>query len=388
MTLSVANGTLLLAQTTGLTFTLGANGSSTMRFQGTLPAINLALDNDGNGPNGLKYTPNANFNGADVLIVTTNDLNSTGIPGGPQQDTDTVSIIVNPVNDTPSISFNGNTINNAIHGTLPPATPPGQVVLEGTTVVFNAANSSLISATDVDNPTGNMVVRLTASRAGNERQLLNVLNATGGTFTLSLGAVGVTTTGPLNFNATATDIQNALQGLTAIGAGNVSVTGPVNGQYTIQFVGALASTDVGQVTANGSGLTGSSPTAAVTTAVNGNQFTGALTLGSTSGLNFGNGNDTITNDDGILDSDMEFSGTLANVLNALNGLQFIPAADFSGTASFKIFVNDNGQTGIDPSGAAIGVGRVNDIVADRWRFRGSSSHRRYRLHRCERRADV
>ena len=116
-----------------------------MRFQGTLPAINLALDNDGNGPNGLKYTPNANFTGADVLIVTTNDLNSTGIPGGPQQDADTVSIIVNPVNDTPSISFNGNTINNAIHGTLPSATPPGQVVLEGTTVVFNAANSSLLT---------------------------------------------------------------------------------------------------------------------------------------------------------------------------------------------------------------------------------------------------
>ena len=162
-------------------------------------------------------------------------MNSTGIPGGPQQDADTVSIIVNPVNDTPSISFNGNTINNAIHGTLPSATPPGQVVLEGTTVVFNAANSSLLTATDVDNPTGNMVVRLTASRAGNERQLLNVLNATGGTFTLSLGAVGITTTGPLNFNATATDIQNAIQGLTAIGAGNVSVTGPVNGQYTIQF---------------------------------------------------------------------------------------------------------------------------------------------------------
>ena len=59
---------------------------------------------------------------------------------------------------------------------------------------------------------------------------------------------------------------------------------------------------------------------------------------------------------------MEFSGTLANVLNALNGLQFIPAADFSGTARFYIFVNDNGQTGIDPSGAAIGVGRVNDIT--------------------------
>ena len=50
------------------------------------------------------------------------------------------------------------------------------------------------------------------------------------------------------------------------------------------------------------------------------------------------------------------------------GLQFIPAADFSGTASFKIFVNDNGQTGIDPSGAAIGVGRVNDITPSTGRF--------------------
>ena len=71
MTLSVANGSLLLAQTTGLACRISTQtGSSTMRFQGTLPAINLALDNDGNGPNGLKYTPNANFNGADVFSLS------------------------------------------------------------------------------------------------------------------------------------------------------------------------------------------------------------------------------------------------------------------------------------------------------------------------------
>src|SRR5204863_35600 len=61
MTLSVAGGALTLAQTTGLSFTVGdGTADATMTFFGTIAAINAAL-------NGLSYLGNPNFNGADTL---------------------------------------------------------------------------------------------------------------------------------------------------------------------------------------------------------------------------------------------------------------------------------------------------------------------------------
>src|SRR5262249_39694555 len=71
VTLSVANGTLNLSATSGLAFTAGANGSSTITVTGTTPNVNAALD-------GLTYTPAANYNGADTLSITTNDQGNTG----------------------------------------------------------------------------------------------------------------------------------------------------------------------------------------------------------------------------------------------------------------------------------------------------------------------
>src|SRR5260221_780463 len=57
-----------------------------------------------------------------------------------------------------------------------------------------------------------------------------------GTFTLTFNGQ---TTGPLGFNATAAQVQTALQGLSTIGAGNVTVA-QFGNLYTVTFVGALA----------------------------------------------------------------------------------------------------------------------------------------------------
>src|SRR5262249_17274915 len=78
---------------------------------------------------------------------------------------------------------------------------------------------------------------------GNEVQALT-FTAGAGTFFLSFANQ---TTGALAFNATASTVQAALQALSAIGAGNVSVTGSP-GNYTLTFQGALANTDVPQTT--------------------------------------------------------------------------------------------------------------------------------------------
>jgi uncharacterized delta-60 repeat protein len=65
---------------------------------------------------------------------------------------------------------------------------------------------------------------------------------------------------------------------------------------------------------------------------------GAITLPSTNGLFFSVG-------DGTADARMIFSGRLASVNAALDGLTFIPANGFSGTATLQINTNDEGNTG-------------------------------------------
>ena len=66
VTLSVSNGTLTLAGTTGLSFSAGADGSATMTFSGTLEDVNAALD-------GLLYQPDASYVGADALQINVAD---------------------------------------------------------------------------------------------------------------------------------------------------------------------------------------------------------------------------------------------------------------------------------------------------------------------------
>ncbi|MBK9947788.1 MAG: DUF4347 domain-containing protein [Nitrospira sp.] len=67
VTVSVTNGSLTLAGTTGLTFTSGdGTTDTTMTFRGTVANINTAL-------NGLTYAPTAEYNGGATLTVATRD---------------------------------------------------------------------------------------------------------------------------------------------------------------------------------------------------------------------------------------------------------------------------------------------------------------------------
>ena len=94
-----------------------------MTFAGQLADINTALD-------GLIYSPSADYFGSDTLTVITSDNGGTG-SGGPLTKTDTLSIIVQPVNDPPV-----NTL------------PSTQNTNEDTSLTFNAANQNAISIYD------------------------------------------------------------------------------------------------------------------------------------------------------------------------------------------------------------------------------------------------
>ncbi len=85
---------------------------------------------------------------------------------------------------------------------------------------------------------------------------------------------------------------------------------------------------------------------------------GTLTLGGTAGLSF-------TTGDGTSDTEVTFTGTLADINVALNGLSFAPTANYKGPATLTITSNDQGNTGSggplsDTDTVAINVTDVND----------------------------
>ena len=87
-------------------------------------------------------------------------------------------------------------------------------------------------------------------QATNEVQVVTVNGTpTGGTFTLTFR--GATTSG-LAYNAAASTVQTALQGLSTIGSGNAAVSGSAGAPYTVTFASVLAATSVDQITSDGS----------------------------------------------------------------------------------------------------------------------------------------
>lgn len=103
------------------------------------------------------------------------------------------------------------------------------------------------------------VVGVCTSSAEDDVQTLTQASATGGTFTITFGFGTVYTTAPIPYNATAAQVQSALQALPNIGAGNVSCTGGALGSSGVvcTFGGGLANQPQPIMAVNNAGLTGS-----------------------------------------------------------------------------------------------------------------------------------
>jgi hypothetical protein len=94
---------------------------------------------------------------------------------------------------------------------------------------------------------------ITGVGGSNETQTVSLNEVTdGGTFTLTYVTK---TTAAIDWNATAAQVEEALEGLSNIAAGDVSVTG-TPGAWTVEFTGALAKTDVAELTGTDVDLTG------------------------------------------------------------------------------------------------------------------------------------
>lgn len=92
--------------------------------------------------------------------------------------------------------------------------------------------------------------------AVNEQQTVTLTGVpTGGTFTLTFDGQ---TTSAIAYNASAATVDAALEALSNIGAGDITVTGSSGGPWTVEFGNAMAATNQPQMTADGSNLTGGS----------------------------------------------------------------------------------------------------------------------------------
>jgi hypothetical protein len=336
ITLTATNGTLTLASIAGLSFTTGdGTADATMVFTGTLANVNTAL-------NGLSFAPTPDFNGAATLQIVSDDQGSTGT-GGPLTDTDTVNITVNGADDVPVVTT---TAGNLAYNENDPATAidPGVTVTD----------------TDDANLTG-ATVAITGNFASGQ-DVLGFTNQLGITGNYNSGTGVLTLTG----TTTVANYQTALRSVTYANSSDNPSTNPRTVTFTVDDGTTTGSNTRGitvtavndppvntvpgaQSTAQNTPLTfssgnsnqisvadpdaGSNSIQLILTVTN-----GTLTLSGTSGLSF-------TVGDGTADTTMTFTGTLANINAALNGMTFTPTLGFSGSASLTITSNDQGNSG-------------------------------------------
>jgi VCBS repeat-containing protein len=347
VTLSVLHGAVTLSGTAGLAFGAGdGTADATMTFTGTQSAINTALQ-------GLSYAPTANYNGPDTLTITTNDNGNTGsdpgLTGGPndEQDSDTVAITVNSVNDAPSGA--DNTVTFAEDGTYVFSvadfgfTDPDNNNFDG--VFFTTVPASGTIFYDADGPGGNAPVAMAANSfvigptaaadiAAGKLYYVPVPNANGSpysSFHFQVHDDGGTANGGTNIDLTFNNFTFNVTAVNDAPVNTVPGTQTINEDATRTFsAGNGNAISVSDVDVGAGNLT-------VTLSV----AHGVLTLSGTAGLAFGTG-------DGTADATMTFTGAAASINTALNGLIYAPTGNYNGSDTLTLTTNDNGNTGTDP----------------------------------------
>jgi hypothetical protein len=271
--------------------------------------------------------------------------------------------------------------NQQVPNLAPVNTVPGaQSTPEDTALVFSTGNGNAISVADSDAGSNPLHITLNASNGIVTLSGVTGLTFVGGAngssammFTGSMGAInsaldGLTFAPSADFAGAAslqirTDDQGntgsggALAGLASVdidvNAVNDAPTVTVPAAQTIAENGTLVfAVGAGNAIAVGDVDAQSSPVLVSLSALN-----GTLTLAGTAGL-------TLTGGTGTGDTAVSFTGALAAVDAALDGLLFTPNAEFSGIASLGIAVNDLGNTGsggaqLANAGVGINVTAVN-----------------------------
>ncbi|HEV8069000.1 MAG TPA: hypothetical protein VGP76_14785 [Planctomycetaceae bacterium] len=313
LTLSALHGTINLPTTTGLTFSSGANNSSSMTVNGTLASLNAALGS------GLIYTPTANYLGPDALQFSVSDSldNLTGsaslsmtivVPPSVSAPKTGTTVAGSPLifaagaitlTDIHASGSSDSLLLNAKHGTITLGSTSGLtfsygsngtsgMVVVGTLATLNAAVSGLTYTAN-------------AAYAGPDPLTLALINSS---LNIAGGVVDNLTVTPAGPSITAPGSESVAAGTTLVFPGWISVT---------DFA-ATSTSDVLSLTV----------------------AHGTLTLGTTNGITFTAGSNN--------SASMAVSGTLANLNAAINGLVYLPTSGYTGADSLQLSLVDNGDS--------------------------------------------
>ena len=310
LSLSVVDGKLTLGSTTGLTFSAGSNGASSMMVTGIPANLNAALS-------GLVYTPNAGYFGPDSLQMSVNDT------GDSLTGSATVSLTVNPapvvtapatasVTENTSLMFSGTiSLADAVasgtsdsltltvtHGTLTLATTSGLTFSTGS----NGAASFTVtgSVASLNTALNGLTYRPTAGYSGSDSLAISLTDSGDGLSASTSVALVVNAPAPPSITApaTATVLQNGTLAFTSTNAISVADPAPGNGSDSLTLT-------VGH---------------------------GTLTFGSTTGLTFTSGTNGTAS--------FTVTGPVANLNAALGGLTYKPTSGYTGSDSLAILIRD------------------------------------------------
>jgi len=147
------------------------------------------------------------------------------------------------------------------HGTDPGSNPNVTLLLSLFDEATHYPNGYIPSGIVLGRVTASGVYGPSTSDASTEVQTVTVGGSGLTSFTLTFSGQ---TTASLDDQATAAQVQAALEDLSNVGEGNVSVSGDAGGVWTVTFTGELAGTNVAQMTSTPTGGTGSVTVATAT----------------------------------------------------------------------------------------------------------------------------
>ena len=343
LTLSVpaGHGILTLSTLAGLTGT--GQGTDSLSYSGTLAAINTAL-------NGLVYNSPGSAQVVS-LSVGIDDQGNTGT-GGAMSDSDSVSITVTNVPNSPPVVT---TTGGAVAYTENDAA----TVIDSGLTVTDSDNSNLVGATVA--VTGNYVQGQDVLSFTNMLGITGSFDAPSGVLTLS----GVTT--KVNYQAALRTVKyvntSELPSTLARTVTFVASDGSDPSNNATRTINVTSINDAPVVTVPGS-QSFAKDANHVFSALAGNQISfsdvdsngqneqitvaathGTITLATLAGLS-GSGNGT---------ANMTYTGSIANLNAAMNGMTFMPTPAYTGSASVTVTANDLGNTGTPSAQSGVGV---------------------------------
>lgn len=290
--LGAVGGTFTLSYqgqvTTGIAYNAAATAvQSALVALSTIGAGNVAVTGNAGGPYTVTFQGAMSNSFVDKLVVDYSALTgvaptitvATQTPGAPALNA-AQTLTITGTGGTFKLSYGGYTTGSLLYNAAPSVVQSALLALRSITgsdvtvlgtaavehtieFVSNLAGEAVPLINTISALTGGGIT-VTLDQQGipvtNEVQTITLANTYGGTFTLTFG--GQTTT-DIRRSATSIEVQRALEALSTIGTGNVSVTGPINAVYTVEFVRSLGGTNVAQMTANGTNLVGGTALATV-----------------------------------------------------------------------------------------------------------------------------